>query len=114
MPPLTSPPQNQGVNGYHDFGSKKGKSGSREALSKHISQLITCGNILDLKILLQDLLTNKMAIDLDVFGAGMEYKIGGNSKCRHVVTPKFRRDRKKNPKITQHLAKPIELSSSGG
>ena len=67
--------QNHGINGHHDFGSKKGKSGRREALGKHISQLITCGNILDPKILLQHLFSNKTVVYLYMFGARMEDKV---------------------------------------
>ena len=69
------PSQNHGVNGHHDFGSKKDKSGRRKALGKHISQLITHGNILDLKILSQHLFSNKMVVYLYMFGARMENRV---------------------------------------
>ena len=49
-----------------------------------------------------------------MFGARMENRICGNGKGKDIVTPELRRDRKKNPKVSQHLAKLIELSSSGG
>lgn len=70
--------------------------------------------MLDLKIFVKHLFSNKVVINLHMFGSSMKNGIWCNCKGRDIVTLEFGRRGKKNTKIFQHLSKPWKLSCSGG
>ena len=71
------PPQTNGEF-PHEFGGEPIKPRRRKAFSKEISQLIMCGDELEHHITPENLLTNKMVVNLSVLGTGMKHRISGN------------------------------------
>ena len=83
----------------------------RETFSEYVSKLIPSSNVFHLKIPAQNLFTNKMVINLQMFCAGVEDRIRGNGQGRYIITPKFGSSGKENAQIFEHLSKPTQLSS---
>jgi hypothetical protein len=55
------------------------KSMSRKTLSEDISKLINCGDEFDHEILAKNTFSDKVEINLNVFGSSMEDWVRGNS-----------------------------------
>ena len=56
------------------------KSMSRKTLSEDISKLINYGDELDYEILSKNTFSDKVEINLNVFGSSMEYWVRGNGQ----------------------------------
>ena len=54
-----------------------------------------CGDELEHHITPEDLLTNKMVVNLNVLGTTMKHRISGNGQSTDIITPEKRRMRKK-------------------
>ena len=89
------------------------KAIGRKTFGKNVSQLITSGDILNLKILLENTLMNEVIINLRVLGASMKNWIGHDGQGKNIIAPKLWGKSKKNAKILQNLTNPTELGSSG-
>ena len=97
------PPQNHGINRYHDFGKEIKKLRCRETFSEYVSELIPSSNVFHLKIPAENLFTNEMVINLQMFCAGMEDRIRGNGQGRYIITPKVGSSGKENAQIFEQL-----------
>jgi hypothetical protein len=84
---LTAPLKPMG--GGYELVMKKKKPMRSQALSKYICTLIFSENITSNHILMQDLLANKMIVDLYMLGLSIIDGIRGQSKGSNVVTPQF-------------------------
>ena len=51
----------------------------------------------------ENFFTNKIIVNLYVFGIGMENKITGKSYGRDIITPQFRKIRKNKMKLTEQV-----------
>ena len=66
-----------------------------------------CGDELEHHITPENLLTNKMLVNLNVLGTGMKHRISGNGQGTNIITPEKRRMRKKKTKTTKKHLNPI-------
>ena len=77
----------------------RGAEGFREDVRK----IVYVGDKVHLNILPKNFFTNKIKVNLYVFGIGMENKIRGNSYDRDIITPQFRKIRKNKMKFTEQV-----------
>ena len=66
-----------------------------------------CGDEFEHHITPENLLTNKMVVNLNVLGTGMKYRISGNGQSTNIITLEKWRMRKKKTKITKKHTNPI-------
>ena len=66
-----------------------------------------CGDEFEHHITPENLLTNKMVVNLNVLGTGMKHRISGNGQSTNIITSEERRMRKKKTKIMKKHANPI-------
>ena len=66
-----------------------------------------CGDELKHHIMLENLLTNKMVVNLNVLGTVMKHRISGNGQSTNIIASEKRRMRKKKSKITKKHSNPI-------
>ena len=97
----------------HEFGGKPIKMWRMMTFGKQISKLIMSRDELNQQITLENLFTKKMIINLNVLGLSMKHRIRCNSQSTNIITPKKRRKRKENTKITKKHPNPIQFNSSG-
>lgn len=80
--------------------------------SKAVSYLINGWNILNFKLVGQDLITNKVDVNLNVLGASMSDRISSNCRGTEIVTPNDRSTRKNNEKFTKKSLNPSQITCS--
>ena len=66
-----------------------------------------CGDEFEHHITPENLLTNKMVVNLNVLGTGMKHRISGNGQSTNIITSEERRMRKKKTNITKEHTNPI-------
>lgn len=72
------------------------------------------GNKFDENVMIEDLLTNKVIVHLNVFGARMNDWVGGQGQGSDIVTLKDRRGKKEDFKFFKEHAKPKQFYSGEG
>ena len=55
------------------------------------------GNKFDNNIAMDNFLSDKMVVNLDVFGSSVKYQVGSHGKGREIVTPNERRIGQEKP-----------------
>ena len=75
--------------------------------------MLNCGNKFDDNITTDNFLSNKIVVNLDVFGSSMKYRVGSQGKGGEIVTPNERRIGQEKPQILEYHSNPKNLSSSG-
>ena len=83
----------------HEFIFQKLKPGGCQSFSKNISNLVKGRDILNLEISILYLLANEMEIYLNVFGASVVKWISCKGNCTMVVTPDYRRRKKRYTEV---------------
>ena len=78
--------------------------------SKDICQLVGRKNILNQKLFAEDLITNKVKINLYVLGAGMEDRVSCKSSSTDIVTLGQRSVRLRNAQLFEKKLNPGNLS----
>jgi hypothetical protein len=84
-----------------EIGPKLAEDHLRDRFSEHIGDLICRCDKTNVKGSEGNFLADKMKIDLDMFGAGMKYGIGGQICGAKVVAPQHPRTRLTNTKFLE-------------
>ena len=74
-----------------------------EGFGEDVRKIVYAGDKVHLNISPKNFFTNKIKVNLYVFGIGMENKIRGNSYGRDIITPQFRKIRKNKMKLTEQV-----------
>jgi hypothetical protein len=85
------------------------KSMSWKTLSEDISELINCGDEFDHEILSKNSFSDKVEINLNVFGSSMEDWVRGNSQGGDIITPQNRWISEINAKVFEKGMNPTKL-----
>ena len=82
-----------------EIGTKPTKQLTSNRLSKNISELISGGNKTNIESTQSDLLTHKMEIYFNMFGAGMKHRVGREISGAQIITRQDWRVGLKNTKL---------------
>ena len=74
-----------------------------EGFGEDVRKIVYARDKVHLNIPPENFFTNKIIVNLYVFGIGMENKITGKSYGRDIITPQFRKIRKNKMKLTEQV-----------
>ena len=74
-----------------------------EGFGEDVRKIVYARDEVHLNIPPKNFFTNKLTVNLYVFGIGMENKIRGKSYGQDIITPQFRKIRKNKMKLTEQV-----------
>ncbi|CAL5436186.1 unnamed protein product [Camellia sinensis] len=95
-----------------EFGDKFNEAARRMSFGEDISRLINRRNRMEMDCTTSDVLTNKMAVNLNVLGAIMKNIIVSNLKSTVIVTKEVSSTRGGNTHVSEEPTKPKKFLSS--
>jgi hypothetical protein len=91
-------------NREHKLGSKSLKPLCGKRLGKQLSKLILGGDKMKMKVSTDNPFSNKVVVNLNVFGTAMKNRVKGQGNGISVITSHSRSRRKINTQITENLS----------
>jgi hypothetical protein len=97
-----------------ELGPKKRKPRGRDRFSQQASHLVFATQEADIIGLIGNHVTDKVKVNLHMFGSSMEHWIGGEIGGTNIITPKDWWRRESHTKFTKKGMQPLELNNSVG